>query len=297
LFRAAFARAAAKAINDYQQNRIKRIKSLYERGAINEDELQQFISESVKSKFLYEETLAQHKLIVDGPRPEKIAQAIARVAFQTAVVEKLADQIVKHTLVSPFDGYVVAEHTEVGEWVDRGDLVAEVVALGEVHVVAQVLDKHVSYVKKGMTVRVNVPALPDQIFTGKIVQIIPQADVRSRTFPVVVRVKNEISDEGPLLKSGMLVRTLLPTGPQEKALLVSKDALVLNGQDRSIFVIDPNPDGTTGIARKVAVQLGVASEGWIQVDGDVQEGQLVVIEGNERLQPDSEVTIVHSKQQ
>lgn len=283
---------AAKAINDYQQKRIKRIESLFDRGAINEDELQQYISETVKSKFIYEETLAAHKLTVDGPRPEKIAQALARVAYQKAIVDKLSDQITKHTLKSPFDGYVIREHTEVGEWVDRGELVAEVVALNELNIVAQVLDKHVVHIKKGLSVRLEIPAVPEELFTGKVVQIIPQADVRSRTFPVVVRVENKITENGPLLKSGMLVRALLPTGSSEKSLMVSKDALVLSGEQRVVYVFTKDKgNDNQGTGRPVPVKLGVAKGRMIQVTGDLKKDDLVIIRGNERVRPGQPLVI------
>ena len=66
-------------------------------------------------------------LAVAGPRKEQIAQAHAQVAIQDATVERLKDQLTKHTIISRFDGYVTAEHTEVGQWVKQGDPVADVV--------------------------------------------------------------------------------------------------------------------------------------------------------------------------
>ena len=48
----------------------------------------------------------------------------------------------------------------------------------------------------------------------------PQADVQARTFPVKVRVKNQLTDDGPLVKSGMYARVMLPTGAKQLAMLV-----------------------------------------------------------------------------
>ncbi len=283
---------AAKAGTEYQQKRLKRLESLYSRKAVNDDDIQQVVSESIRSEQLYQEASAAYELAVKGPRKEKIDQAKSRVAIQEAVVDKLESQIIKHTIISPFNGYVVAEHTEVGQWVSSGELVAEVIALDEVDVSVQVLESHVSHVRLGMDVRVEVPALPDKVFTGKVALIIPQADVRSRTFPVKVRIKNTITDDGPLLKSGMLARAVLPTGSRQKALLVSKDALVLGGLTPMIFVVDPGSDQQKpGKARAVPVQVGVASGRLIQVKGNLKPGEHVVIRGNERLRPGQDVVI------
>ncbi|WP_339728983.1 efflux RND transporter periplasmic adaptor subunit [uncultured Gimesia sp.] len=283
---------AAKADSEYQQKRLKRLESLYARKAVNDDDIQQVVSESIRSEELFQEALAAYNLAVEGPRKEKIAQAKSQVAIQQALVDKLESQVVKHTIITPFDGYVVAEHTEVGQWVNSGELVAEVIALGEVDVQVQVLENHVPHVRLGMEVRVEVPAIPDQVFTGTVVLIVPQADVRSRTFPVKVRIKNTITKDGPLLKSGMLARAILPTGPQQRALLVSKDALVLGGPTPMIYVVEPSSDKKNqGKARAVPVQVGVANGRLIQVKGNLKGGEHVVIRGNERLRPGQDVVI------
>ena len=51
----------------------------------------------------------------------------------------------------------------------------------------------------------------------------------------------------------------------------------------------------TGFVRKVAVELGVASDDRIQVIGEIKAGDFVVVEGNERLVPNSQVKIVVGK--
>ncbi len=283
---------AAKAGSEYQQKRRKRLESLYSRKAVNDDDIQQVVSESIRAEQLYQEATAAYELAVKGPRKEKIAQARSRVAIQQALVDKLESQVVKHTIISPFNGYVVAEHTEVGQWVNSGELVAEVIALDEVDVSVQVLENHVPHVRLGMDVRVEVPAIPEEVFIGKVAMIIPQADVRSRTFPVKVRIKNTITKNGPVLKSGMLARAVLPTGSNQTALMVSKDALVLGGPRPMVYVVEPGKENQKlGKARAVPVQVGVANGRLIQVKGDLKRGAYVVIRGNERLRPGQDVVI------
>ncbi len=283
---------AAKTVNDYQQNRLKRMEMLYRKQTINEDELQKSRSDSIKTNYVYQETLSSFNLMNEGPRPEKIAQARARVSYQQAIVNNLEDKLKKYTIVAPFDGYIIKEHTELGEWVNRGDLIAEVIALNEVNIVIQVLDTQISHVKLGVPVIVEIPAARNQKFKGVIGRIIPQADIRSRTFPVIVRLKNKISKDGPLMKSGMMVRTSIPNGPEKMALLVPKDALVLSKNRPVVMVVDLNSKGSkTGIVRPVPVQYGIESGEWIEVTGKIKKGEQVVVRGNERLRKDQEVVI------
>ena len=290
---------AAKANWEFTEARSERAKALYESRAgraVSEEILEQAVSAAQKDEQSYEEAKAAHELVVAGPRTEKIAQAKARLLVQEAVVDRLQDQIKKHTMIARFDGYVTAEFTEEGAWVSRGDPVAEVVALDQVDVQAAVLEDHVPHVQVGSVVRVQLPSLADRVFTGKVVLVVPQADLRSRTFPVKVRVENEITAEGPLLKSGMLARLVLPTGKRQEALLVPKDALVLGGREGPVvFVFQPDTgNNKQGKVRPAVVQLGVAEGSWIQVRGTLQAGQRVVVQGNERLRPGQEVVVTRS---
>ena len=88
--------------------------------------------------------------------------------MQQATVDRLKDQLEKHTIISRFAGYVTAEHTEVGQWVKQGDPVAEVAALDEVEVVAQVVEQYVPHIRVGMTVSVEIPAFAGRSFTGVV---------------------------------------------------------------------------------------------------------------------------------
>ncbi len=281
---------AAKAKRDFQVARRERFTTLAKRGTVTEDDLATVVSAAITAERDFDDALAGHKLAVMGPRRERLVQAAARLAVQQAVVDKLKDQITKYTIVSLFDGYVTTRHAEVGEWVSRGDPVVEVVAIDQVDVKTFVLESHVPHLRLGTPVRVEIAALRQQVLTGTVTAIIPQADTRSRTFPVKIRVANTITAGVPLIKAGMLARVTLPTGSRKKALLVPKDALVLGGPRPIIFVVVPDRQNPKkSVVRPVSVDLGVASGRMIQVTGEVRAGQQVVVQGNERLRPGQEV--------
>jgi len=283
---------AAQARAQYTAARRQRADQLFQqRQAMSEEERDEIIAQAVEAEQAYHEAEAAYQLAVQGPRQEQIAQARAQVAMQQAAVDRLKDQIAKHTVTARFAGYVVAQHTEVGAWVRQGDPVAEVAALDEVEIVAQVVEQYVPYLHTGMTVSVQIPAVPGPPQSGIVTAIVPQADVQARTFPVKIRVKNQITDDGPLIKSGMYARVLLPTGSRQVAMLVLKDALVLGGPQPVVFVVEAAADAKQGKVRPVPVHLGISDGNMIQVTGALQPGQMVVVRGNERLQPYMEVHI------
>ncbi len=284
--------AGALARKAYQISRRDRLTSLQKRNAVSEEEFEEAQALAIEAEQNYAQAKAAHELAVAGPRAEVVAQARAQVAMQQAVVDRLQDQLNKFTIVSRFSGYVVTQHTELGQWVNRGDPVAEVVAIDEVEVVAQVVEQSVVNVTPGLLVRVDVPAIPNRIFEGRVVTTVPQADARARTFPVKVRVKNEVTPAGPLLMPGMYARVVLPVGAQQQATLVPKDAIVLGGTTPSVYTIaNVTERGQQGVVTPSPVQLGVARGRLIQVIGQLPPGQLVVVEGNERLRPGQQVLV------
>lgn len=275
-----------KALRAYTQLKLERAKRLVKTRSGTEDELDDAISGADQAEQKYRQAEALHEMAVNGPRKERIAQALARVRHQEEVVRGIEDRIKKHTIRSYFDGYVTAEHTEIGQWVSSGELVAEVMELDWVDIRVMVLEDYIDKVSVGAPARIEVGALPDEAFTGEVVLIVPHADVRSRSFPVKVRVENKVVNGSVLLKSGMFARVTLPVGTRENSLLVPKDSLVLGGPSPMVFVVDVDAKSAQqGTVRPMPVELGVAHEGLIQVKGALKPGELVVTRGNERLRP------------
>ena len=281
---------AAQAVRKNSLTRLQRLQQLFERQAVNETELDNAREQSEAASQALQALEATLRRIEAGPRVETIAQAQARVDLQVTQVELIEDRIRKFTIFAPFDGYVTVEHTAVGEWVSSAGPVAEVIALNWVEVLSNVPAEQAVQLKRGAEVRVEFQELPGEVFTGTIERVVPIADSRTRTFPVNIRLRNRIDDDRPVLMAGMLARAVLPTGNVTVLPLVPKDALVLNGSRRCVFVVNRGSHVSQPV-RAVAVTLGVADAGLVQVDGDLQAGDLVVVRGNERLKDGQDVSI------
>lgn len=276
----------AEALMNYSRSRAERLQELMQRRATSQELLDEALSAATRAHQSYLEAHAAYEMAVAGPRAEQIAQAEALVQFQQEEVYRLEDIIERHRVTAPFSGYVVKEHTEVGQWVKSGDPIVEIVELDVVDLEALVLEDYIQQIRVGTPARIEIGALPHQAFTGEVAVIVAQADLRSRTFPVRVRVNNQLEGTVPMLKSGMFARVTLPVGQPELATFVPKDSIVLGGPTPVVYRVD----GQT--VQPIPVQLGVASGGLMQVAGDLQAGQTVVVEGNERLTPGQSVAIV-----
>lgn len=315
---------AARATWEFARSRLARMEALFRQNrTISQEELDEARSTAIAAEQAFQEASAAYALLAAGTREERIAQAEARVAHQQEVVRRLEDILEKYTIWAPFAGLVVKKHVEVGMWLKSGDSVAEIIDLDPAEVRVFVPEVHVGKLRRGGEVPVRVDAHPGETFFGAIERIVPQADTRTRTFPVRIRVENPDGPDGtPRLKAGMLARAMLAVGEPRPTLMVPKDALVMGGPEPVVFVIaqGAGPNGpraaNTGsgepaspaagsersdsaervgaplTVRRVAVRIIGASGELFAVEGPLKEGDRVVVEGNERLRPGQPVRIL-----
>jgi RND family efflux transporter MFP subunit len=203
-----------------------------------------------------------------------------RVEQLEAESERLRFDVEHCTVRAPFAGTVVAERTEVGEWIRVGSPVVEMASLDELEVRVEVPERHFRHLKRGSPATILLEAEPGRTLEGRISAIIPRADPQARTFPVKIRIPNR---EGRIAV-GMLTQVSLPAGESYRATIVPKDALINQGRETIVYLL--NGDSTV---TRAAVEAGAGVGEWIAVSGPVAPGQKVVTRGNERLQPGQKV--------
>jgi len=218
----------------------------------------------------------------DDAQAEKDAWA-ARIGQFQAQIDSREYDIEKSEIKAPFSGYVTEQYTEVGEWVQKGGPVVELIDMGTVEIEVDMPERYISKINKGSMVKVNFDALPENGIKGEITSLVPQADREARTFPVKVTMSNE---DGAI-KSGMVARVSFPIGDPSKVMLVPKDAIVTQNNANFIYIV------RDGAVQPLPVTTGIAYDDRIQVIGPVETGQLVVVRGNERLMPNQPVKIVN----
>jgi len=270
--------ARDKAEVEYREWQAEKAAQLYERNSTTAADVKETRFARKAAEGRLQESEAALKLALEGPRKERIVQAEAALEARRALLAQFKEEFAQHTVPAPFDGWIVAKRAEVGQWVGTGDAVAVVSALDPVELVVPVPQDAVRGVRLGQAVEVDAGVrLP-----GEIVAIVPEADIRGRTFPVRVRIDNPLDEDGmPTLKAGMLARVTLAVGRPEPTLLVPKDAVVLGGRMGPVVWVA----GEDGMGKVVPVVLGAGYGDKLAVTGDLAEGARVVVRGNERLNP------------
>jgi RND family efflux transporter MFP subunit len=233
----------------------------------------------VRSKDLFEKkTVAQQQL--DESQSELYAWE-GRVRLLKARIARIQLDIDHSTVRAPFTGIVTSRQAEVGEWSELGAQLLELLSLEELEVHVDVPEQYFGSLHPESAAAVGFDTIPGESFAATIRAVIPQADDKARTFPVKLR----LGAADPRIGVGMLARVELPVGVPSQAVLVPKDAVVSQGRDRILYVI--NGDGTIS---PVPVATGAALGAWVAVAGAIEAGQRVVTRGNERMQPGQKVS-------
>ncbi len=212
----------------------------------------------------------------------------------TLAAEECSERITRSVIRAPFDGTVVAKHAELGGHVSPGTPIVDIVSRGQVDARLMVPESAVNLITVDQVLPIRVDPLGEE-FSGKVVSVIPYGPTASRTFPVRVR----LDDQGGRLKVGMSVTASIATGPEQEALVVSKDAVLVRPDGSTVWVVVSGDEGQTAEVRPVPVTITVRMQDEYAIEPETGEGRerlaagtQVVIEGAERLMPGQQVRIV-----
>lgn len=199
-----------------------------------------------------------------------------RVDQYTAQIDSFKVALNRCVVRAPFAGVVTRKLTDLGQWMNTGGPVVEMVALDRLEIRVEVPERYYDQLGRDVEAGVTFEALPGFGTTGKVQRVIPRADPKARTFPIKVRVSNRERRIGV----GMLAQVSLPVGAAYDAVLVPKDAVIRQGGQEMVYRI--KDDQTV---EPVPVTGGQGLGEWIEVQGPLGAGERIVTRGNERLFP------------
>ncbi len=234
-------------------------------------------------KTLFTKQLVTQKEYDDAVTQE--AALVNRLALLQSELLQVRDQLQKTRVVAPFDGWVTQEFTEVGQWIQAGGPIVELVDLSRVKVEVPLPERYVGEIKVGASVTATFDGLRGFEAEGHVFSVVAQADRNSRTFPIKV----ELPNAALTIKSGLVSRVILQVGAPYEALVVPKDALVLRGGAEFVFVMK---DGSVSQVPVVVVNH-VNNE--VEINAQLEPGMIVVVEGNERLFPGQPVRVLEEE--
>ncbi len=192
-------------------------------------------------------------------------------------LDQLEDQLERTRITAPFSGVVAERVANAGERVAVGNRVVRLVNPQSLEVVARAPLNYYRYVRPGDELMITAGL--EQSLNAPVRTVVSVGDEARHVF----ELRLDLDDFLPV---GQTVRVTVPTADVREVLAVPRDALVLRGDGIAVFIIDED-----NRARRIRVSTGIGEGEWIEVSGPIQEGDRVVIRGNERLRAGQEVSI------
>lgn len=221
----------------------------------------------------------------------------ARVQIRQAELQRLEAEIARqqerlrrHRIIAPFDGVIRQRFAEVGEWVDTGKPVADLVAVDTLRLDLQVPQEYFGIIKQGTAVNVTPDARQAVSQQTQVSVSVPVSDPTARTFLIRVELDNSQGQLTP----GMSARASIRMQTGEQVLALPRDA-TLRYPDGSVRVWQIHEtDGKTNVAGK-QVKLGRAANGLVEIRDGLKAGDRVVLKGNESLSNGDAVQIISNQ--
>jgi len=162
-----------------------------------------------------------------------VEQARETVSQAQAALDKVRDDLSKATIFAPISGRVIALSAEEGEVVVSGTMnnpasvIGTIADLSEILAEVAVDETEVAYLEVYQSVKLEVDALPEQEFAGKVVEIGSSGFQRPRQ-PDVIFFKVKILLDAPdsALRPGMSARADIETARNDGVILAPIQAVV-----------------------------------------------------------------------
>ena len=202
--------------------------------------------------------------------------------------DQLALDLENCRIKAPYGGFTLRRLIDVGEWVDPGTEVYEMVDLSEITVVVDLPERYFGQLAIGSDVAITVSGSGPNKSIGKVTGIARSASEETHTFPVIMTVDNRSGRLG----GGKLVRATLSLEETFTSFSVSKDAIVRQGLQTLVYTI------ADGKAVSVSVVESSTDGQFVAISGEgLKEGMPVVVRGNERIFPGSPVKVAGEEPQ
>ncbi len=225
--------------------------------------------------------VARKRLLVEGGLASQRGLLAAEQDLATAQAEVLAAQAEldlvgggdgdRVALASPLGGVVTARHAGLGQALDRGQPLFEIVDPSRMWAVIDVPEAALAGVGSGDPVSLRFDGLPDRRFEGTLATLSPLVDPQTRT----AQARVELDNTDGMLRANLYGTATIHGEGAQAAVVVPAAAVQRAGELWLVFL---QQEVDTYVARRV--QVLARQGGRVRVSGGVAPGDRVVTTGS-----------------
>jgi RND family efflux transporter MFP subunit len=214
-------------------------------------------------------------------RNEAALEAAAAAARQQQAVLR------RHEVRAPFKGVVNQRLAQVGEWVNPGDGLVELVATEGLRFDFRVPQSYYARLTDQARIDLMLDAVPDEVVAGRVQSIVGVKDPGARTF--LLRVVADAPHSLPVTP-GMSARAAVRIDTGREAVVVPRDAVLMYPDGRKTVWVVVSEDGKP-VVHERRIEAGLEFDGVVEVRSGLEAGLDVVTRGNEALR-DGEAVVL-----
>ncbi|WGL17339.1 efflux RND transporter periplasmic adaptor subunit [Microbulbifer bruguierae] len=208
--------------------------------------------------------------------------------------ERLTALLRRHRVSAPFAGIISLREVEVGEWVEPGTALFELVDTDSLRADFQVPQQYFPRIQPRTRIQVTLDS--GHSINTRVEHKIPVSRSDSRTF--LLRTTIEAPEpvpkkSTPQLITGMSTSAVLQMTSGRQGIAVPRDAVLRYPDGRiTVWIAAPGSewDKITEVSEQ-QVTTGISFNGMIEIKSGMEAGQRVVVRGNESLQPGQKVIL------
>ncbi|MDX1582037.1 MAG: efflux RND transporter periplasmic adaptor subunit [Thermoanaerobaculia bacterium] len=244
-------------------------------------------AESLRSEGIQAEDLYEQARLAWENAKANLAAAREAVRQARAALTKATDDLERTTILAPIDGKVVELNAREGEVVitgtmnNPGSVIAVLADLSEVLVEAEVGETEVVEVEEGQPVRVEVDAVPDDVYEGRVVEIGSSATASGAAAGIGLRffnVKVLLADPDDRLRPGMTAQVEIITSSRENVLTVPVQSVLERDleDDETEEEVKVVPVVEDDVVDLVPVETGISDATHVEIVSGLEGGETIV---------------------
>ena len=205
-----------------------------------------------------------------------VEQTRALAAASEARVQALETQIARKTIRAPFDGRVGITDLKPGQFVEAGDLIAQIVGLqNEVYVDFRVPQRSAVLIDRSRPVTVRLETLEA---TGTITAVNPLIDRATRS----LGVRALVEDPDFARAAGGLASVILQTGTPKQKVVVPRTSIARSPYGDAVYVVAGVNGQLRAASRQVRLGQTVGDRFVVILDG-LEPGVVIAADGSFKL--------------
>ena len=213
--------------------------------------------------------------------------AVGQVRSAAGNLALLQARLDNANIMAPRPGIVLKRYLQAGAYAKTGAPIVSIADVSSLLGKATVAESELREILVGSQVKIKITALQDKEFVGNVTRISPIATLPARTFTAEITIPNK---EG-LLKPGMFGKITIPGLAHSNALVVPESSLVMRGDQKTVYVVTADSK-----VQQRMLKLGYVGDGWAEVIEGLQDGERIVVAGQNKLKDGASINVPGGKE-